>query len=216
MLDAENGPVLIDAGMAGDADRIANQIRRAGYDPAGMGPIVLTHAHGDHIGGVARLVRLSGADVRAHVLEVGYVEGTRRMPVSSPLRRVARLIGDRVSGKSRTIHVTKALEDSEILDVLGGLRVIHTPGHTPGSICLFSDRESALFCGDLLFNGSLLTGRGGLRLPPRLFSVDMEQVRDSLRKLLALEVKVLCVGHGEPIVRPNGIAMAEWLENVLP
>ena len=59
--------------------------------------------------------------------------------------------------------------------ILGDLRVIHVPGHTPGSIVFYQPEQQLLFCGDVLFNGNPFTGRGGLQMPPRFFSVDPAQ-----------------------------------------
>jgi glyoxylase-like metal-dependent hydrolase (beta-lactamase superfamily II) len=114
-------------------------------------------------------------------------------------------------GEGRGIEVARGLEERETLDVLGGLQVIHTPGHTPGSMSLYQEERGILFCGDLIFNGHPFTGRGGLRYAPRAFSVDPEEVERSVQKLSGLQVRVLCVGHGEPIVREANVKMEELL-----
>lgn len=114
-------------------------------------------------------------------------------------------------GEGSGIAVARGLEEGEKLDVLGGLRVVHTPGHTPGSMSLYQEERGILFCGDLIFNGHPFTGRGGLRYAPRIFSVDPEEVERSVQKLAGLQVRVLCVGHGEPIVREAKVKMEELL-----
>jgi glyoxylase-like metal-dependent hydrolase (beta-lactamase superfamily II) len=114
-------------------------------------------------------------------------------------------------GEGSGIEVARGLEEGEKLDVLGGLQVIHTPGHTPGSMSLYQEERGILFCGDLIFNGHPFTGRGGLRYAPRAFSVDPEEVERSVQKLSGLQVRVLCVGHGEPIVREANVKMEELL-----
>jgi glyoxylase-like metal-dependent hydrolase (beta-lactamase superfamily II) len=81
-------------------------------------------------------------------------------------------------------------------------------------MCLYQEEQGLLFCGDLLFNGHPLTGRGGLQYAPRLFSVNPAELKRSAQKLANLSVRVLCVGHGEPIVNEPPVAMETLLETV--
>jgi glyoxylase-like metal-dependent hydrolase (beta-lactamase superfamily II) len=211
LLVSDTGLTLVDAGVAGAVDRIVAQIEGGGYAPSELESIVVTHAHTDHTGGVAELVRRFGARVIAHREEVPYIEGVESLPAGSGLQRVIKWLGDHLPGEGRGIEVARGLEEGEKLDVLGGLQVIHTPGHTPGSMSLYQEERGILFCGDLIFNGHPLTGRGGLRYAPRAFSVDPEEVERSVQKLSGLQVRVLCVGHGEPIVREANVKMEELL-----
>jgi glyoxylase-like metal-dependent hydrolase (beta-lactamase superfamily II) len=210
LLVSDDGLTLIDAGMAGDLSQIAAQMGDAGHALSDLASIVVTHAHADHIGGVAALIQQSDARVIAHQDEVPYVEGTAHMPASSPLQRVMQWLGDLLPTESPDLEVARALEEDDILDVLGGLRVIHTPG----SMCLYQEEQGLLFCGDLLFTGHPLTGRGGLQYAPRLFSVNQAELKRSTQKLANLSVRVLCVGHGEPIVNEPPVAMETLLETV--
>lgn len=212
LLVSDTGLTLIDAGMAGDADQIAAQIQEGGYALSELATIIITHAHADHTGSVAALVRRSGAQVIAHQDEVPYIEGTENMPTSSVLQRTMRWLVDLLPGGGKALEVTRGLEDGEMLDALGGLLVIHTPGHTPGSICLYQEERGILLCGDLLFNGHPFTGRGGLQYAPKLFSVDPAKAERSAQKLADLRVNALCAGHGEPILREDGVKMEALLE----
>ena len=214
LLVSEGGMTLVDTGLAGDVSRVVAQIEKAGLDPSDLRAIVITHAHADHIGGLAGLVRRFGSDVIAHRLEVPYIEGTEPLPSRTGLQKTMLWLHDRLAKSGTGTMVSRQLEDGESLDVLGGMRVTHTPGHTPGSLCLFQEETGVLFCGDLLFNGNPLTGRGGLRYAPRAFSVDPDEVPRSAQKLALLSIKALCMGHGEPIVHTRGVKMAELLEAI--
>jgi len=211
LLVSDTRLTLVDAGVAGAVGRIVAQIEGGGYAPSELESIVVTHAHADHTGGIPELVRRFGAQVIAHREEVPYIEGVESLPAGSGLQRVMKWLGDRLPGEGRGIEVARGLEERETLDVLGGLQVIHTPGHTPGSMSLYQEERGILFCGDLIFNRHPLTGRGGLRYAPRAFSVDPEEVERSVQKLSGLQVRVLCVGHGEPIVREANVKMEELL-----
>jgi len=214
LMASDRSLALVDGGMSGDVPRIVSQIESLGRPITELQAIIVTHAHGDHTGGVAELVRRSGAGVMAHRDEVPYIVGEENLPAGSFFRRAIRWLDDVISGPGKGVAVSRQLQDQDFLEFLGGLRVIHTPGHTPGSISLYQEQIGILFCGDLLFNGNLFTGRGGLRLAPRFFSADPEEAVKSLNRLSSLDVRVLCVGHGDPLIMESSIKMRELLKDV--
>jgi glyoxylase-like metal-dependent hydrolase (beta-lactamase superfamily II) len=85
-------------------------------------------------------------------------------------------------------------------DTIAGLTCIHTPGHTPGSICLLDPREKVLFTGD-----TLLTDRGRIQEPSERSSARQEEAVRSLARIASLDFAYLLPGHGEP-VRPDASA----------
>jgi len=205
---------LVDTGLAGDVNRIIAQVEEKGYSLTELHSIILTHAHSDHVGGAFRLLRRCNAEVVAHRMEAPYIEGRERLPAGSMLQKVMIWLDEKMARKGQGIKVARGLENGDELDILGGLKVLHTPGHTPGSICLYQEERKILFCGDLLFNGHPLTKRGGIRYAPRLFSVDPEEAERSARGLSELMVEVLCVGHGEPIVEDARARLGALLGDV--
>ena len=90
--------------------------------------------------------------------------------------------------------VGRTLKDGEVLEeVMGGLQALATPGHAPGHLAFWQAERGILFCGDVVFNTF------GLREPPAAFSPDMVENRRSLKRIAELDVKLLCLGHGEPL-----------------
>jgi glyoxylase-like metal-dependent hydrolase (beta-lactamase superfamily II) len=191
---------LVDSGLPGAADQIAAQLQEKGYSLSHLQTIVLTHSHGDHTGSAAELARRSSAQIMAHRDEVPYIEQTEPLPFGSLLKRLSNWLGDRVLFRRAPCKVDRALQNGDVIEALGGVRVIHTPGHTPGSIALYQPERRILFCGDAFFNKNPLTGKKGLQLSIPLFTLDVAQMRESARRLAALSVDVLCCGHGEPIL----------------
>jgi len=143
----DDGFILIDSGVPGDVNRIAGQLEWAGFRMADLRAIVLTHAHFDHSGSAAELAALSGAEVLAHRDDVPYVEAPATLPYPTELQRFGLGLANAVLGNRAACKVTRVLDDGDVLAEFGGLRVIHTPGHTPGSICLYRPAEHLLFSG---------------------------------------------------------------------
>jgi glyoxylase-like metal-dependent hydrolase (beta-lactamase superfamily II) len=190
LLEEPQSLTLVDAGLPGSHDRILRFIQSLGRESKDLKAVVITHGHIDHLGSAAALRRRTGAQVWAHAAEVTRdAEGNPLVTQWSnpgPLRRwlSPRLTADRL------------LEDGEVLPVLGGLQVLHTPGHTPGSICLLLERHQALFTGDMLLSN-------GQRLSRSFFfpGANPQDYWQSLRRLAALEFQAVLTGHGPPCLQ---------------
>ena len=101
----------------------------------------------------------------------------------------------------RKIHAHRLIGEGDTLPILGEMRVLHTPGHTPGSISLYLEERGVLFTGDVLLSNGKSFSRA-LPLP----GTDFKLYRRSVERLSRLDFDVACVGHGKPIV---GGAQAE-------
>ena len=148
--------------------------------------IVLTHCDIDHVGSAARLKELTGARVAIHRLDGPVLAGQRRAQKGGALMAVlGRLF------RIRHVVPDLLLEDG---DVVGGLTVIHVPGHTAGSIALVRD-DGVAFSGD-----ALLSNNAGQVRPPRpRLALDPAQAQASAERIMALPIKLLCTGHGAPV-----------------
>lgn len=203
LLVSTEGLTLVDGAVAGEADQIVAQLEEGGHALSDLQAIVLTHCHGDHTGSVAELVRRSGARVLAHRDEVPYVEQSEPLPYTSLGRKLLSWLYDRIA-RTEPCTVDRGLQDGDVLEALGGLQVIHAPGHTPGSIVLYQPKRRLVFCGDVIFHGVPLSRGGEVQAPPRIVSVDTAQAATSARKVAGLPVETACFGHGEPILENAG------------
>jgi len=95
--------------------------------------------------------------------------------------------------KTEPCGVDNQVEDDDELPVMGGMRIIHTPGHTPGSICIYVRHRSLIFVGDLVAR------LRALKLPSMPFTADIPLELQSIRKLAGLEFETMCFGHGHPV-----------------
>lgn len=207
VLIAEEELTLIDAGFRGSSAYIVDFVRSLGRSEAEIGLIIITHNHYDHAGGVAELRGLTPARVAAHQADIGdnghqpsyprMIQKTLRIPPFSALRPVF---------LSQTGGVDIPLVGGEVFEPLGGLEVIHTPGHTPGSISLFSPRRRLLIVGDALNRRRWL--------PPKMASIDQAQAIDSIKKLARLDFDILCYGHGRPLSKDARARMQAFLDKI--
>ncbi len=212
LLAAEAGLVLIDAGLTNAPQVIAAQVAAGGLSLSDVRTIVVTHAHGDHIGGLPELVARTGAQVLAHRDEVAFAERTQSLPARSLLQRLMGLMQGRGAGPFPPVKVSRALVEGDVVEALGGLRVMHVPGHTPGSICLYQAEQRLLFCGDIVVPKRLAGGQVGLDYGPAMFAVDAGEARRTVRRLADLPLEVLCPGHGDPVRQGAGAMLKALLE----
>jgi glyoxylase-like metal-dependent hydrolase (beta-lactamase superfamily II) len=128
--------------------------------------IIITHAHPDHINGCAKLREITGATIVIH------------------------------SAEQSNITADKEVGEGDIISLNGiDLEIVHTPGHSPGHICLYLRKDRVMFSGDQV------VGLGTTAIHPPLG--DMAQYIDSLRKLLTYDIELICPGHGIPIRDPR-------------
>lgn len=149
-VEADGSVTLVDTGTRFATKRIVNGLATFGKHPRDVQRIILTHAHSDHAGSAARLLphtRAEGADV--HVDDAEYIRAGTPAPYTSAV------LGwlDRLPGMGFSpCPVLRTLTDGEVIDVAGGLRVLHTPGHTPGHVSLLHQQSGVLITGDSIFN----------------------------------------------------------------
>ncbi|MFD3651794.1 MBL fold metallo-hydrolase [Streptomyces sp. 24-1644] len=183
---------LIDAGDVEAAPAIEDAVRGLGLDPAGISRIVVTHGHRDHYGAAQELADRYGADILAHSLDAPVIRGEE--PVPDPVlldwERPLYEHGLTVPMAPPT-RVDHELADGDELPFGGGARVVHSPGHTPGSIGIHLPRH------DVLFTGDCVAGVGQVMLG--VFNTDRAQALASFRRLAALAPSTVCFGHGDPL-----------------
>jgi glyoxylase-like metal-dependent hydrolase (beta-lactamase superfamily II) len=88
-------------------------------------------------------------------------------------------------------------------DEVAGFAVLDVPGHSAGHVAYWRDSDRTLICGDVFTNIDTITGVPGLHAPKTFFTPDPERNRESMRRLAALEPKLVCFGHGRPLRDPE-------------
>ncbi|MDD4245507.1 MAG: MBL fold metallo-hydrolase [Candidatus Methanomethylophilaceae archaeon] len=182
-VDGGRKTLLVDTGTGFSPEPSIDSVRKL-LNGRKLDYLVLTHRHFDHVGGMARIIkefspgRVMAGERDAGPLREGDSEATMGTAFGGRIERTA----------------VEGLKEGDVID-LGGriLKVIETPGHTVGSICLYDEEGKALFTGDLFF----MNGVGNTTDP----TGDVEALRASLRKLAGYDIAGLYPGHGPYLIR---------------
>jgi glyoxylase-like metal-dependent hydrolase (beta-lactamase superfamily II) len=182
---SDGGVTLVDAGLKHRSarKRLLAGLRAIGAGPEDVRRVVVTHAHSDHAGGLAALVALTGGvGVLAHEREAVYLrDGRTPRTRRGTVRSFPKVI------------VTTEFQDGSVLP--GGLRAVHTPGHSPGHTALLHEATGVLITGDAVMNVR------GVRLPPGFLCTDPDRNRWSAGTLGDLEFDVAAFAHGPELRR---------------
>lgn len=187
---------LIDTGYTSSLPRLTRALAGLGRTVADVRRVICTHGHPDHAGG-ARALADRGVEVLIHPADAANLELT----IGSVIRRPSR--GRFFAAITPPLPTYTPLTDGQVLPVLGGLEVIHTPGHTPGSVCLFAPMTGVLFVGDVLQRRF-----GRLSAASVLYSDDPATARTSLQRLADLDVKTVVFSHYPPMIDDPKRALA--------
>lgn len=213
--------VLVDAGMPGSANKIISTIEeRFGVNSCPKA-IILTHGHFDHVGAVIDLVKHWEVPVYAHELEMPFLTGKKSYPEPDPT-----VEGGMVAKMSPIFpnepidlgnNIEKLPPDGTV-PYMPDFKWIHTPGHTPGHVSLFREKDRALIVGDAFVTVKqeslykVLTQKQEISGPPRYFTPDWKAAKESVIKLEALKPSVAVTGHGLPM---SGQLLSKSLEELV-
>jgi glyoxylase-like metal-dependent hydrolase (beta-lactamase superfamily II) len=199
---------LIDAGMPSSADSIIHTAEEHFGPQTKPQAIILTHGHFDHVGAIEDLLKHWDVPVYAHELEIPYLTGKANYPKGD-----STVNGGLISELSPLFpnhginieNYVKALPADGHVPGLPNWQWLHTPGHTPGHISLFREKDRSLIAGDAfvtvkqesLYKVFLQTQE--ISGPPKYFTTDWQAAEDSVKKLQALKPILAVTGHGTPM-----------------
>jgi len=195
--DGDTGLTLIDSGYPKDAEAIAEGIKEIGRDPGDLTSILITHAHPDHLGSAKQLsggtTPISMHPGDADIARAGVYHLTMK-PGPGLLNGVMfRIVMKDKPSEFPAFEPDIDLKDGDVLDVAGGIEVIHTPGHTAGHVALLWKKDRGL-----LFVGDAAANLVGLNY--MIGYDDVPEGKASLTKLSGFDFDAAVFGHGKPIL----------------
>lgn len=202
LVDTPEGVTVIDTGLAGQWRDFTAELASMDRTIDDVRGVVLTHGDSDHVGFAERLRRETGVPVYVHTADAERARGGDKPKAAWGKSKIGGLLGFLAysirKGGMRTTWLTDLVEvqDGDELDLPGAPRVIATPGHSPGSISIYSPVARAVFVGDALTTRNVLTGAAGPAPAP--FTDDPEQALESLDRIAELDADWVLPGHGTP------------------
>ncbi|MGD2142536.1 MAG: MBL fold metallo-hydrolase [Candidatus Bathyarchaeota archaeon] len=186
ILDCPEGTVLVDTGMGEkvleEIEEVLSSIGKVWED---VEIILITHRHGDHIGNLSKVSKLTGAKVMAHEDEVQTI-------------------------RKQTGVEVKGLEHGGHLPYCGGIEIIHIPGHTEGNCCYYLSVKRAIIAGDTIFGDE----DGNLIPPPERYCLDVKQATHGIERLLSYDFDALIYTHGRDVMKGARARVRELVESV--
>ncbi len=169
--------ILIDTGAGWSVDKIINNVNGLGFNCRNLSKILLTHCHIDHVGGAPEIKKRFGSKIYLHKLDAPPLENGDPILTAANWYQTT-LPPTPIDVKLNLEEETLTIEDQKVI-------CIHTPGHTPGSMCIYLDKDGKriLFGQDL--HGPIL----------KEFGSNLEDYGRSTKKLLNLDADILCEGH---------------------
>lgn len=211
--------VLIDTGFPDQLPLIQQAAQKEGIDLNKLTHIVITHHDVDHIGSLAALKRTyPQAVVLSSAIEADYISGNKKSPrlemaeqryeMASPEDKQAiRSYLQRLQGIER-ISVDKTFKEDELLPCMGGILIISTPGHLPGHISLYFEKEKTLITGD-----AMTMENGKVAMANLQYTLNMAQARESVQKFLKYDIEKIICYHGGVFEGDGHKAIEEALAN---
>jgi glyoxylase-like metal-dependent hydrolase (beta-lactamase superfamily II) len=191
----DGGLVLVDAGFPGHEATILGALKTLGRHPEDLRHLVFTHAHPDHLGCAAAIVKRTGARTWMHTTDVPIAESGGPFRPMRPSPGLVQRIGFRLFFHAEEpvapVRIDHQMQDGDMIPVAGGLQVVHTPGHSAGHVALLWKSGGLLIVGD--------AGSNVLGISDPLGFEDREQGRRSQQQLASLDFQAVAFGHGRAI-----------------
>jgi glyoxylase-like metal-dependent hydrolase (beta-lactamase superfamily II) len=194
----DEGLILVDTGLPESEKKIFHALSEIGKKPTDIKQIILTHLHPDHAGSAAGIQKLLQIPVFAHSADAGLIRkgvGGRESMVRTQgffPWLIFNLFMRNAQSAIKPVDPITTLEDNQLLPILSGVRVIHSPGHSAGHISLLLEKEQVLIAGDICGN------MGGLNYS--ILYEDPILAKQTLKEVAKYNFDIACFGHGNPLL----------------
>ena len=197
----DNNVILVDAGIPDCLPEIKDAMKNTGASFERLDSIIVTHQDIDHVGGIKHIIKeLSRVKIFAHIEDKPYIEGEKKWirlntNFMNRINSLPEEEKDRILDlfENSNVKINGTLKDGQELGCCGGIIVIHTPGHTPGHICLYHKQSRTLIAGDTI---NIVDGQLVVSNIESMNDKDGEMVINSIKKFEDYDIKNLITYHG--------------------
>jgi glyoxylase-like metal-dependent hydrolase (beta-lactamase superfamily II) len=203
LIEDDRGVTVIDTGLPGQWSDLNDELADMGRSLSDIRGVILTHGDSDHLGLAERIRQETGVPIYIHEADAPQARGEVKKKNPSwgrvkigPLLSFLWFAGRRGGLRFNPVSEVEILRGGETLDLPGDPHIIHTPGHSPGSIAILSSAVDALFVGDAMTTRHVLTGTDGPQPAP--FTLDEDQALGSLDGWSDTKARWVLPGHGHP------------------
>jgi glyoxylase-like metal-dependent hydrolase (beta-lactamase superfamily II) len=198
LVDNDGALTLIDTGIEGAEKKIFKALAEIGRGPSDIKQVILTHLHPDHAGSAAAIQKLLNVPVYAHHADAVLIE--QGIGMREPMTRMPGFISWMIYNlmlKKAPKTITPVsniidLSDGQLLPILTGVKIIHSPGHSAGHICLLFEQEQLLIAGDICMNTN------GLEYS--ILYEDVALAKQTIKDVSKCNFNIACFGHGKPVI----------------
>lgn len=201
----ENEFSIVDTGAFFKTNILLKELEKNSFKIKGLKNIILSHCHGDHIGGVTEIQKMVDAKIVSHKDEVDYI--LHKKILDGPYRK--NMIEEIKEMKKFNFTIQKVDLTVEDGDIIEGFKVINVKGHTPGLITLYNKEKKIMFFSDVIRNNR---GEGLTLGIPEKYNVNFEQTKKDGKKLMEYDFDIALFSHGEPIMKNAKYILREKLD----
>lgn len=206
LLSDRQNLILVDCGFIGALPVLEQELLKHGFSVSQLTGLVLTHHDHDHMGAAAALKRLNPQmKIYASQVEAPFISAQEKPLRLRQAEEMQKLLPPEQQGFGKAfcellrrvepVEVDVFLHDGDWMDWCGGCRILETPGHTPGHISLYLEKDLVVITGDAI---ALENGEPAIANPQ--FTLDMQQATASMERLLSLQAKAYYCYHGGMLV----------------
>ena len=191
-------PILIDSGAFMDFSALEKKLRQIGISAVDISLLVITHVHFDHAGLATKIKKISGCQVAVHELEKSAIESGKNAALI-PIHPLGKMMNPFMNIPFAPCKADIVLQETFDLNPFGvDAQIIHTPGHTPGSVSVVTADGEAIV-GDLIGGGPMLGMFNPTQPRHHYWASNVDDVQASLKKLFTRKIAKIHVGHGGPL-----------------
>ncbi|MHA1409756.1 MAG: MBL fold metallo-hydrolase [Candidatus Odinarchaeia archaeon] len=194
----------MDSGTQKNKNNILQYLKKIKIKPENLKLIILTHHHPDHTGSAEAIRKATGCKIAIHKYDKPYLTKEKTWKPKGLKKLITTIINPFI----KTPKIQPDITINEKTKLTNKIKIIHTPGHTPGSICIYIPNK-AIITGDTIRTNK----KANITGYSKIFTANPQQTEKSIKKITQLKFTKLLPGHGKPILENADKKLKEYINN---